>query len=280
MEMRPCLGLWPSVSWPFLTPMLFFIFVFSRHSSGHLHFPGLWSQAFLISHYDRYNQHSTPGCPDAPAPRLWQLCVYPGEPRGLPERVWCGSDSLWGSFGSYQKNVHGRHVPLSLREAKALFHSELCEIRGPAGGQQLPRGGRAISEKCRIQGQAAWGLPRFDSPRSWLLLEPVQSRCVPAGGTLQLTLIVPAVPLPETVERKVSRPSCGGSWPQLFCCQDGRVFPSGASGKKPTCQHRRHKRCGFHPWVGKIPWRRAWQPTSVFLPGESHGRRSLAGYSL
>ena len=36
---------------------------------------------------------------------------------------------------------------------------------------------------------------------------------------------------------------------------------------------------GFDPWVGKIPWRRAWQPTPVFLPGESHGQRSLAGYS-
>ena len=38
-------------------------------------------------------------------------------------------------------------------------------------------------------------------------------------------------------------------------------------------------RCGFDPWVGKIPWRRAWQPTPVFLPGESHGQRSLVGYS-
>ena len=36
---------------------------------------------------------------------------------------------------------------------------------------------------------------------------------------------------------------------------------------------------GFAPWVGKIPWRRKWQPTPVFLPGESHGQRSLAGYS-
>ena len=33
------------------------------------------------------------------------------------------------------------------------------------------------------------------------------------------------------------------------------------------------------PWVGKIPWRRVWQPTPVFLPGESHGQRSLGGYS-
>ena len=37
-------------------------------------------------------------------------------------------------------------------------------------------------------------------------------------------------------------------------------------------------RPGFDPWVGKIPWRRKWQPTPVFLPGEYHGQRSLAGY--
>ena len=38
-------------------------------------------------------------------------------------------------------------------------------------------------------------------------------------------------------------------------------------------------RPGFDPWVGKIPWRRKWQPTPVFLPGESHGQRTLLGYS-
>ena len=42
---------------------------------------------------------------------------------------------------------------------------------------------------------------------------------------------------------------------------------------------RRHKTREFDPWVGKIPWRRARQPTPEFLPGESHGQRSLAGYS-
>ena len=39
------------------------------------------------------------------------------------------------------------------------------------------------------------------------------------------------------------------------------------------------KRCGFSPWVRKIPWRREWQPTPVVLPGEIHGQRSLVGYS-
>ena len=52
----------------------------------------------------------------------------------------------------------------------------------------------------------------------------------------------------------------------------------GASGKEPACQGKRPKRHGFHSWVGKIPWRRAWELTPVFLPGESHGQRSLAGY--
>ena len=53
----------------------------------------------------------------------------------------------------------------------------------------------------------------------------------------------------------------------------------GTSGKEPTCQCRRHKRLRFDPWVRKIPWRRAWQPIPVFLPGKSHGQRSLVGYS-
>ena len=55
-------------------------------------------------------------------------------------------------------------------------------------------------------------------------------------------------------------------------------FPGGANGKEPACQCRRYKRCGLDPWVGKIPWRRAQQSTPVFLPGESHGQRSLVGY--
>ena len=43
-------------------------------------------------------------------------------------------------------------------------------------------------------------------------------------------------------------------------------------------EYRRCKSHGFDPWVGKIPWRRKWQPTPVFLPGKSHGQRRLADY--
>ena len=50
------------------------------------------------------------------------------------------------------------------------------------------------------------------------------------------------------------------------------------SGKELSCQCRRHKRCGFNLWIWKILWRRSWQPTPVFLPGESLRQRRLAGY--
>ena len=53
-------------------------------------------------------------------------------------------------------------------------------------------------------------------------------------------------------------------------------LPCRLSRKASFCQCRR---LGFDPCVGKISWRRKWQPTPVFLPGKSQGQRSLAGYS-
>ena len=49
--------------------------------------------------------------------------------------------------------------------------------------------------------------------------------------------------------------------------------------KESSFQRRRHKRCGLHPWIRKIPWKRKWQPTPIFLPGKFHEQRSLVGYS-
>ena len=48
--------------------------------------------------------------------------------------------------------------------------------------------------------------------------------------------------------------------------------------KNPPTNAGDIKRRGFDPWIRKIPWKKAWQPTSVFLPGESHQKRSLTGY--
>ena len=56
-------------------------------------------------------------------------------------------------------------------------------------------------------------------------------------------------------------------------------FPDGASAKEHTCQCRRCQIFGLDPWVGEISWRWSWQPTPIFLPGESHGQKSLACYS-
>ena len=64
-------------------------------------------------------------------------------------------------------------------------------------------------------------------------------------------------------------------WVCTFCVLSGitqiRIFVKSL--------HVGYRRPWFNPWVGKIPWRRKWQPTPVFLPGESHGQRTLAGYS-
>jgi len=49
--------------------------------------------------------------------------------------------------------------------------------------------------------------------------------------------------------------------------------------KNLPAQCRRHERLSFDPWVRKIPWRRAWQPIPVFLPGESYGQRNMVVYS-
>ena len=72
-----------------------------------------------------------------------------------------------------------------------------------------------------------------------------------------------------------------GPRPQVPACLCGTlrnvntttVQIGGARGKEHAYQCRRHKRHGIDPWVSKTPWRWKWQPTQVFLPGESHGRR-------
>ena len=53
--------------------------------------------------------------------------------------------------------------------------------------------------------------------------------------------------------------------------------PPWLNSKESTCQYRR---CGFSPCVRKMPWRRKWLPTPLFLPGKPQGQRSLVGYSL
>ena len=65
--------------------------------------------------------------------------------------------------------------------------------------------------------------------------------------------------------------SCGTENLVFFC-----TTPWWLGGKESACQHKRPR---FDPWVRKIPWRRKWQPTPIFLLGKYHGQRSLADYS-
>ena len=84
----------------------------------------------------------------------------------------------------------------------------------------------------------------------------------------------------ELVGRKLLNIRVLSLWPKSGDYSDMQtsllVLPWWLSGRDLACQCRRHR---FDPWVGKVPWRRIWQPTSVLLPGKSRGQRSLAGSS-
>ena len=90
-------------------------------------------------------------------------------------------------------------------------------------------------------------------------------------------VFLPGESVPVTAEPgglpSMGSPRVGHDWSDLAAAAGG------TSGKEPACQCRRCERHRLDPWVQKILWRRAWQPTPVFVPGESHGQRKLAGYS-
>ena len=75
-------------------------------------------------------------------------------------------------------------------------------------------------------------------------------------------------------------PAFCSDFPGISIASSPDGFPRWLSVKEAACQCRRHRRCGFSPWVGKIPWKRKWQPTPVFLLGRLHGQRGPEGCSL
>ena len=74
-------------------------------------------------------------------------------------------------------------------------------------------------------------------------------------------------------------PGCWYTSPFIWAPYRHISLPRWHSGKESAYQFKRHRKCGFNPWVRKIPWRRIWQPTPVFLPGKFHGQKSQVGYS-
>ena len=128
----------------------------------------------------------------------------------------------------------------------------------------------------------AWKIPRKEEPGG---LQSMGSRRVGHNGTTSLSLFTFIIgegngnPLWCSC---LENPRDGRAWwAAVYGVKQSwtrlkRLSSSSRwhSGKESTCQSWRHKKFEFDPRVGKIPWRRKWQPTSVFLPRESHGQRS------
>ena len=90
--------------------------------------------------------------------------------------------------------------------------------------------------------------------------------------------------LPKFFEPKLLHLQNENNTSLLSCCEEilgwCRILgPLDFPGGSPVKNYLQCRRCGFDPWVGNIPWQRKWQPTPVFLPGKSHGQRSLVDCS-
>ena len=120
--------------------------------------------------------------------------------------------------------------------------------------------------------------------RNWLLSSPhgpEQSNLLKTPNYPQTAVKLRFQPLPASIHPLIPIFSCRSWKDNQEPFSKGQAMtlmglPRWLTGKESICQC---KRCRFDPWVGKILWRRKWQPTPGFLPGKSHGQTSLADYS-
>ena len=156
------------------------------------------------------------------------------------------------------------------------------------GSSRLCLSGRCLSVEGRRAARAQ------DHPTAWApcRLRSLQSGTPPAGGHWEklarlqvwpltrgssrrqfLELFTEDLPGPRSLVHHC--PSDAPSFSQII--RD--IQAKRPSGKESACPRRRCETCRFDPWVGKIPWRRKWQTTPVFLPAKFHRQGNLAGYS-
>ena len=127
--------------------------------------------------------------------------------------------------------------------------------------------------------RGVWARSRLGPPWPWRAGQGQPGLFLPLGVSPEVLRLphhslerLPFLPAGVTLGRGLCCTSTFGAHGEVGC-------PGGSSGKEPTCHCRRPKNLGLSPWVGKIPRRRAWQPTPVSLPGGCQGQRSLEGCS-
>ena len=138
-----------------------------------------------------------------------------------------------------------------------------------------------------METQTFWALPKYGAKRTWHEIQTTMGSTAGSPGGTDLGKCLSSLVPPWKKGR--FREGCGRPYsPPLQAmkvmsqvCTVISIwhilgFPGGSAGKESACNAGDP---GFDSWLGKIPWRRKWQPTPAFLPGESHGQRSLVAYS-
>ena len=232
-----------------------------------------------------------PGCPRGPLFCCGQLWASPVLAHGTSPGTLPVSTCLIASVGDrlrvgVQNALYtpDGHPGVS----QMVTRWSLSPSDGPMRRASLLGGGPARTDL--LQCRACWrggpqcpGQPRPGTPLCARVDVPgmvgvSEARVLPnrSGGASPLPSASGAFPGSSSSKAESpSRPPSCGHYP---ChCRRGYClcYPGGASGKESACQRRTCKRRGFHPWVGKIPWSRKWQPTPVLFPAESQGQRSL-----
>ena len=119
--------------------------------------------------------------------------------------------------------------------------------------------------------ETLWELPKSETQTDKYCWKNVTNRLT--NGTNGLRGLPQFLICKKQTNKQKNARICEAQYSQV-CLHTG--FPGGSVVKRQPANARRRR---FDPWVRKIPWRRRWQPTPGFLPGESHEQRSLVGYS-
>ena len=168
--------------------------------------------------------------------------------------------------------LHHARVPCPSATPRA------CSNSWPSGQWSLPTISSSVVPFSCLQSCPASG----SFPMSWLFTSGGQSTGVSASASVVTVIDTKQLEIWEANYWCILKQHKNGTHTAphppdaSVILQQWKGLPSWLSGKESHLPSRRGR---FNPWVGKIPWRRKWQPIPVFSPGKSHRQSSLAGYS-